>query len=393
MYIGYWSFSDGLSLSTIRPHLIELSNFDEVKSITYISIERASECKIFDWDIPKVKHRPFLSKPRLFFLDKIYELFNFPRKATEICKKDNIDFVLCRSSMAGIYGYQIWKELKIPYAVESFEPHADYMRVSGVWNKSGLRYRIQKYFEKKQKETAKVLLPLTNAYKNALIKEGIGEDKLIVFPCTVDVDKYRFNVASREEIRNELGISQDRPVGIYVGKKGGMYYDSEIFRFFRYLYKELPSIVFLIITTQEKIDWKEGFKQVSVPESNFIIFQSSFDEVPNYLSAADFAFNFHRSSEVSQAFSPIKNREYWANGLPIIMGEYIGDDSDFISANYCGITTSIESPDFDNKDLLELLNGSHRNQNVLLLASKVPNESIIRDIYLKVFAIINNIEV
>ena len=60
-------------------------------------------------------------------------------------------------------------------------------------------------------------------------------------------------------------------------------------------------------------------------------------EVVYYLLASDFAFNFHITNKFSNCFSPIKNAEYWATGLPLIIPKNIGDDSNIVENLNIGI--------------------------------------------------------
>jgi polysaccharide pyruvyl transferase WcaK-like protein len=72
-------------------------------------------------------------------------------------------------------------------------------------------------------------------------------------------------------------------------------------------------------------------------EEEFSIDFVTQNQVPKYLSAADFAFSLHRPTPSKQAISPIKNAEFWANGLPIIMPDGIGDDSHLTKTHRLGV--------------------------------------------------------
>jgi hypothetical protein len=59
--------------------------------------------------------------------------------------------------------------------------------------------------------------------------------------------------------------------------------------------------------------------------------------VKDYLSAADFAFATIKSTPIRLYCCPVKNGEYWASGLPILLEDGIGDDSDIIKSEGGGI--------------------------------------------------------
>ena len=79
-----------------------------------------------------------------------------------------IDFIIARGAAAGALAYKAFKKTKVPFYVESFEPHAAYMLESSVWSKNDPRYLFQKRWEGKQKKYATGLMPVSNNYKKQL---------------------------------------------------------------------------------------------------------------------------------------------------------------------------------------------------------------------------------
>ncbi len=49
-------------------------------------------------------------------------------------------------------------------------------------------------------------------------------------------------------------------------------------------------------------------------------------EVPGWLSAADFAFATIKPAKSRKYCCPVKDGEYWASGLPILLTDGVGDD-------------------------------------------------------------------
>ena len=110
------------------------------------------------------------------------------------------------------------------------------------------------------------------------------------------------------------------------------------------------------------------------------------EQVPTWLSASDFAFSLHAPTPNKLFVNPIKNGEYWANGLPILMPMGIGDDSSIIEEN------PISGVIFDNKT--NIINALDRMQKLLSktgIRSQIPdfavkyrNISIVEEVYSKV---------
>src|SRR5690606_3604195 len=111
------------------------------------------------------------------------------RKGYKLLKQtliaDKIDLLIAHGAPAGAIADKATRGLGIPYVVSLFEPHADYMLESGVWRQHGLKYRMQKHWENLQKKNAAGLMPVTEAYRQKLLAEGVSADKIMVVPCSV----------------------------------------------------------------------------------------------------------------------------------------------------------------------------------------------------------------
>ena len=261
LFLGYWSITDGLSVATIKPHLEILSSFHEVKAIYYISLERDSEKVNCQWDIPKLNHIPYYTGASTYH--KITELFVLTRFLIKFCRKQTINKIIARSSPAGSFAYLVHRKTGIPYYVESFEPHADYMLESGVWKNWDPRYLLQKYFEKKIKYTANGLMPVSNNYKLLLEKNNAISCDVETMPCSVNMEKFRFIKDSRIRIRQKLKINKTTIVGIYAGKFGGIYYDHTSFNIFNECFKEIDSFFLVILTPHDNdVILKKSMKQI-----------------------------------------------------------------------------------------------------------------------------------
>ncbi len=150
-------------------------------------------------------------------LNKIYDFIDFPKKLTKICKHENIDKIIARGAPPGAIAMKVSRRTGIPFYVESFEPHADYMLESGTWKKYDPRYVFQKKWERRQFKKATALMPVAENYKNQLVEKNVDPAKIDVMPCCVPVEKFAFNDTARQKIRKELKC-EDFVTGIYTGK-------------------------------------------------------------------------------------------------------------------------------------------------------------------------------
>jgi len=315
------------NLNILRPHFTK---------IYFTTIERTRIPEPAPPD--NITYIPFYSVtwlPR--FLQKVADFLLFSMKLFWLTKTKGVDVVICRGAMAAAFGVFLHKVSAKPFIVESFEPHADYMLEGGTWTKHGIEYRFQKWIEAQTIGKARYLLPVTENYRNALKDQGVSADRILVMPCCVDIDRFRFKEEERRKVRRELEIADDVIVGIYVGKFGDIYLKEESFLVFKKAAEVFGDKFFLIILTPQPIaEIKEQLISVNFNLESVHIKYADHTRVPDYLSAADFAFSLIRTSPSRKYCSPIKNGEYWANGLPILLTSGVSDDEQILVENNAG---------------------------------------------------------
>lgn len=384
LFVGYWGFYEGLTQATILPHLRVLSSFDHISKITFISIERTHDAKKFHLNVLKCIHVPLYSKNfRFGILNKLHDFVVFPKLMRQIVKNEKIDFVICRGAPAGALGYLLWRKSRIPYLVESFEPHAEYMLEGNVWSSYDPRYLLQGYFEKKQKQTASGLMPVSYNYERYLKSIEKLDCPIETMPCSVNIDKFKFDIQSRKSIRKKYHIDEETIVGIYVGKFGDIYYEDEAFLFFKSCFKHIDNFFLMLLCPQNVKYLNLKLAEVGFPIEKCWKGTVVHEDVAKYLSVADFAFSLHKRTEYSFAFSPIKNGEYWACGLPVIIPDGIGDDSQILKDTGLGIV--IEDLGHPEKYFAQLatLIKANKQEEIRQLAVKYRNEENARNAYRK----------
>lgn len=380
LFIGYWGFQDGLTQSTIIPHLAELSSIAEVKKVVFCSIERGKALRSQPVPQKNVAHIPLNSKDMRFnFITKLMDFYLFPKLLVQIVRDESIDFMICRGSPAGALGYLVWRKTNIKFATESFEPHAYYMQEVGVWSKYDPRFILQKYWENQQKKHADFLIPVSNNYLKKLQQEGTNPERLAVVPCEVNLQKFRYRKDKRQKIRKHLQLAEHTTVGIYIGKFGDIYYDQEAFELFKKAETYFKDFFLIIGTPQSASEVRKKLDKVKFPIDKTYVGRLGFDEVPDYLSAADFAFSPIRSTPFRRYCSPIKNGEYWACGLPVLTHHNIGDDSEILLESGLGVVMEITDQSNVPWDTLRnLIDDDYRSEiRKLAEINRSPGQSLV----------------
>lgn len=376
VFISYWGIDQGLSKSTVLPHIEVLARDVRVNSISLITFERESFETTIESD--QFKHIPIDESAGIRGINK----FSSIRRCYQILKSEQPNLVIARSSLAGIAAYHYHKKTGTPYIVESFEPHTDYMIDSGEWKANGFKTRLLNRYEKNIKKTAAFLLPVAHQYKSKLITEGVAEKKIIVMPCTVDQKQFAFDEVQRNKVRNALKIGAKSTVGIYVGKFGGLYQKDQAFKTFEFVGKQFNSFEMIILSPTDKDEIEQIAIRNNYPTDHLHILSVQQYEVPAYLSASDISFATYKSFESNRYLSPIKIGEYWAAGLFVCITENVGDDSKIIETENIG---SI----IEKKENIREKLSNFKRENAVNSAIKYRSRKLISEAYDQVFKNLN----
>lgn len=344
LFISTWPSGSGLSAATVHPHLEVLAADERVEVVHYISMEQSDAVQFAS--IEGVVHEPVHDRESPGIVGKALNHRRRVAGVKAIAERQRPDLVICRGAPAGAFGLSLHKQFGIPFCVESFEPHAERMVDAEIWRRNGLKYRIQKRWEKLSKQNATALVTVSDRYASYLAEEEhIEGRKLYSVPCWVDTNQFNFDEDERAKLRKQLNLD-DRLVCIYVGKFGGLYYDDEAFAALGVISETVGRKWHLIVLTpDDKRVIKRQLQRAGIAARQADITEVAHDEVFRFLCAADFAVSFPKSTKWSFSCSPIKHAEYWACGLPVMIPENIGDESEWIETEQLGATMNVGDPD------------------------------------------------
>lgn len=331
LFIGYWGVDDALTTSTILPGVRTLLADPRVARVVLATIERKPFTAAAVQGIPGLEHRPIIvPKLRPAALMQLVALRRQVATLKQLVRTEQAALVFARTSFAGGLAHFATRGTGVPYVVESFEPHADYMRDCGVWSPGGPFYRVGHWMDLLPLRTAAFLLPVAHNYERELVRRGYPAERIRVVPCPVDEQRFAFDPAARARVRAGLELG-DGPVAIYAGKFGGLYHREHAFAAFAQAYRHFQGgLRLLILTPEPEAAVEEGLRQAGLPLEHARVRFVAHDDVPAHLSAADMAFATYRHTPSSAFLSPIKNGEYWANGLPVLLTRGVADDSAII---------------------------------------------------------------
>lgn len=388
LYISYWSLSDPLTASTIFPYF-PLMGGPEKTRITFYTFEASRDkLEATPFSMPGIEHRALHRKQFGISALSKFELIMRGRYALiEEARAGGYDLVFAKASMAGAFAHMVHTATGLPYVVESFEPHSEYMALTGVWPRGGFRFRFFAHYERMQKRHAQRIITVTHNYRNDMIAEGVPAERISVIPSITDLAHHRFDQAQRAATREKLGISADVKVGIYVGKFGGLYYDREAFELFKRAMEYFPGMHVIVLSPMDTKWIIERAAAAGIDTARLHVKAVQHKDVASYLSAADIAFSPIKPAATSLYQSPVKNGEYWANGLPILMTDLVADDHRLMRQ---GIGGSVFGPRLEGLDealktLENILADPGHRAAITELARKYKSLDLAREVYRTIF--------
>lgn len=390
LVLSYWGLHDGLTQGAVMPHLQVLNEMPDVQQVLLVTLERDNSplpTPGLPLSLPgKVRHRPiFLKSYKLNLLTKALDFIMLPKCLTQILRKERVDCVIGVGTLSGALLHLSAPTLGIPYIVAFFEPHAAYMLENEVWKTYDPRYVFQEKWERKQATVATGLLVVSEAYKQELVNTNtVPEQKVFVARNTIEGKLFSFSETQRRLVRKRLNVSEGATIGIYVGKYGGLYYEQEAFGIYKRCFASVPNFRLVILSPQSQEDIRQYLDQYQIDKAKVYIAAVPHADVPQYLSAADFAFATIKSYPSARHCSPIKVGEYWANGLPVLLTEGVGDDSDIIQREGGGATFNLQQEGSLEKALekiQQILQDPNHRQEIPKLAAKYRSPERIREAY------------
>ncbi|MBL7901830.1 MAG: glycosyltransferase [Bacteroidia bacterium] len=221
-----------------------------------------------------------------------------------------------------------------PLVLDSFEPHAESMLETGAWNRKGFSFRVLFLLEKLQlKRASEVICATEGMIKHSQNLYGIKKQRYFVKPAGVDLEL--FNPGKHPKENPALGLQKN--VCVYAGKFGDLYLENEVFDFFKAAYDHWKGEFSVILLTKHSEQEIQGFCEVSgFPYSHIHQHFVPHEKVPAYMNLAGFGICTIKPVPSKKYGTPIKNGEYWAMGLPLVIPANISVDSDIVKDKQIG---------------------------------------------------------
>ncbi|MBL4592447.1 MAG: glycosyltransferase [Flavobacteriales bacterium] len=308
----------------------------------------------------------------------------------KIIKKEKISVIHAWCTPAGAIGYLLSIITSKPLIIDSYEPHAESMVENGTWSRSNFKFKILFWLEKKQSQKAKTVIALTKGMKEyAKTKYNATFTNYYVKPALVNLDQFKWNIDLYEKRRKKQNLD-GKIVCVYAGKLGGIYLNEEVFDFFKVASDFWGEKLQIFLLTDKNIDEVNTLiQQKNIPSNCIKTLFVPFKEIHNYYQIADFAINPVKPVPSKKYCTSIKDGEYWAMGLPIVITKNISDDSKIIEEEDIGyVLKKLTSDEYNNACIkIQNLIKDKRliHQKIRAIATKYRNFEIANEIYKKIY--------
>ncbi|CAN5297112.1 hypothetical protein BH09BAC5_BH09BAC5_29160 [soil metagenome] len=391
LVITYWERKDALIQTYTLPYLrIILSILPKGSNIWLVTFE--NDITITQqFQIEKGIHG--ISFPQFRFGWKAIRArlknINF---LTQVIRENEIKYIHTWCTPAGALGWRLSVKTGISLILDSYEPHAEAMVENGTWKRNSLAFRLLFYLEKKQTfHAAKIICAASKMPEYAKAKFGFQGNNFYVKPACVDLQTFHPAKCKNKNLLKRLGL-ENKIVCVYAGKTGGIYLEREVFRLAKIasdFWGDQFRFLFLTGTSSEKI--QRLAKEADLTNETIIAHFVPHAEIQDWIGLGDFAITPVKPVPTKKYCSPIKDAEYWALGLPVIITEGISDDSDLIASENAGyVLKNLSDEELNNSilaidKLLKPENKMQLTERIRAIAETNRNFETARNVYLNIY--------
>jgi hypothetical protein len=280
-------------------------------------------------------HYPISRKP-LPFLGSLLAVFQGVFYIKTYVQDHEIKIVMPRSTMPAmmvnrLQDWLIKKQVKLIFDADGL-PLEERVDFTGL-EKNSIQYKWLKGEESKILKWADSIL--TRSHKSTKIHlDKIGKEHDQKFHKVSNgrsIKRFSPSTENRKNIREKFGLSTTDKLFVYSGSLGPQYCLEEMLEIFFAYRSDHEGSKFLILTRS-----KEYLKE-NIPldqKKDILVVSCSFEQIPDYLSAADVAFNLRSPAPSLAGLAPIKLGEYLMMDLPVIVSKGIGDTEELLKQKH-----------------------------------------------------------
>lgn len=232
------------------------------------------------------------------------------------------------------FGYRVIFDMRSLFSLE-------YVTV-GKWRVGDRRYRMWRRIEAWTVAHSDATVGVSSGMLDE-IKRIDPSARMALIPIAVDTDRFRFSETARRRIRAVHGL-EDRLVVAYQGSLGLKTQGNNIENYAAYFRRILdlrPDAHFLVLTPNTDIGIARVFGDSGIGSAHYTVREVSPEELPEYLSAADFGVHVMSPGPDSHTRLGVKVTEYLSCGLPILVNSNVGAAASLVREHDVGAVVDL----------------------------------------------------
>lgn len=323
-YITYWSLRDPLCQSQSLPivrslvrrgYRMALVTFEQ-SAYSLTAAERANQKGLLERD--GILWRPLTYHKRPRILATLWDIVAGAFQATTLQRAYHARLLHGRGTVAAAMASIAARSWRSKFFNDADGPLSEEYVDAGVWGRGSIGHRLTSFGERRSLATADAVAVLSSLRRDEA--QQFSRSRVEVLPCAVDTAQFVRDSDVGRAMRRELDLRGT--VLAYSGKAGGWYRSDLLFSFAQAFRQAVGDSTLLVLTTDAPESFLRPANEAGVP---CVVRRATREEMPGYLSAADVGLSFRLATSSQTACSPVKNGEYLACGLPVVMTPVCGD--------------------------------------------------------------------
>jgi hypothetical protein len=266
----------------------------------------------------------------------------------------------------GLPGYLLAAFTGRPLIIDSYEPHAEASVENGDWPRDSFRFKFLFALERLMSHRAHTVIAAAAGMRAyAQEKYHAKFKRFYVKPACVDLSLFSEKDRKRPDLVQAMGY-EDKLVCVYAGKFGGIYLDREVFDFLRVAHQYWGDRFRVLVLSSHSPAEVTALATASGLDPDIVQVQFvPHAQIAGYMGLADFALTPVKPIPTKRYCTPIKDGEYWALGLPVVITPNISDDSQIIEEEQIGaVVREFTEADYARvvREVDTLLQSSHRDE-------------------------------
>jgi glycosyltransferase involved in cell wall biosynthesis len=335
LYVTQNGITDHIGQSQIAPYVLGLADLGY--QIHVLSAEKNEKRELVEkyeslFNKAGIRWTRILYRRRPKVIGPLITQWQLRQTAHRTVEVENIRLVHCRSHPAALIGYYLKKRYGIKFIFDFRDFYADggLLKTRGLMR---LAYSRMKQLEGPMIQVADKVICLTERAKSVLSGWYFSNDpeagkRFQIIPCCADFNHFNPALVTKQAsagVRQKLGLAPDQTVLLYLGSLGPDYLLQQMMLLFRQLLTIRPSAKFLVVCNEgHDLVVKECVQQGMDPAC-VVVRSATREEVPTFISLADFSVVFIRADITKAGCSPTKLAELFAMNVPVIANTGVGD--------------------------------------------------------------------